>query len=118
MSDKKISEKGISDAAELLYKGAKMLAYNCPDCKLPLFELNGKIFCASCGKEAVIEEKEEAEENIKEETPVSVHSDITKKIEMAMSKICDMIVESKDVGEVKELADSLEKLAEVVKKLR
>ncbi len=50
MSDKKISE-----AVELLYKGGKMLSYHCPDCMIPLFEKDGRIFCPSCGREAVFE---------------------------------------------------------------
>lgn len=50
MSDKKISE-----AVEILYKGGKMLSYHCPDCSMPLFEKDGKIFCPSCGREAIFE---------------------------------------------------------------
>jgi len=50
MEDKKISE-----AIKLLYKGAKMLAYHCPDCGTPIFKYQDKMFCPSCGKEAVFE---------------------------------------------------------------
>ncbi len=60
VSDKKISEKGIASAAELLYKGAKMLAHSCPECKMPLFEKDGRVFCPSCGREVIIEENAEA----------------------------------------------------------
>ncbi|WP_456468509.1 Sjogren's syndrome/scleroderma autoantigen 1 family protein [Archaeoglobus sp.] len=127
MSDKKISEKDISSAAELLYKGAKMLAYHCPDCKIPLFEKDGKIFCPSCGREAVIEGQQEekmVDERLPEPRQPSTSQDATeiadlsKKIELAMSKVCDMIMQSRSVEEVKELSESLEKLADVMKKLK
>ncbi len=127
MSDKKISEKDISSAAELLYKGAKMLAHHCPDCKIPLFEKDGKIFCPSCGREAVIEGQQEekmVDERSSEPRQPSISQDATeiadlsKKIELAMSKVCDMIMQSRSVEEVKELSESLEKLADVMKKLK
>jgi UPF0148 protein len=125
VSDKKISEKGIASAAELLYKGAKMLAHSCPECKMPLFEKDGKIFCPSCGREVVIEEdsaaKAESEEKPPESTKPAVKADYdeaVEKIEMAISKVCDMMVESRSVEEVRVLSDSLEKLVDALKKLR
>ena len=50
-------DKSISDAVELLYKGAKMLAYHCLDCKMPLFKYEDKIICPSCKREFEIDEK-------------------------------------------------------------
>ena len=50
MEDKKISE-----AVELLYKGAKMLSYYCPECKVPLFKYKDRIFCPSCKRDVVFE---------------------------------------------------------------
>ena len=125
MSDKKISEKGISSAAELLYKGAKMLAHSCPDCKMPLFEKDGKIFCPSCGREAVIEGESTSEGLRSEDSPsnkpvreVASEPDVVEKVEKAISRVCDLIVESKDVEEVAKLTESLDRLTEVLKKLR
>lgn len=125
MSDKKISDKGISTAAELLYKGAKMLAYNCPECKVPLFEKDGKIFCPSCNREAI---KDYGEKEIKKEVEKDTRDmrrlknlaelEIDKKLKLAMCRICDMIVCSQSSAEVKELSESLEKLVDVMKKLK
>ena len=50
-------DKNISEAVELLYKGAKMLAQHCIDCKMPLFEYEGKIICPACKREFKIDEK-------------------------------------------------------------
>uniref|UniRef100_A0A7C3RK40 Uncharacterized protein n=1 Tax=Archaeoglobus fulgidus TaxID=2234 RepID=A0A7C3RK40_ARCFL len=125
VSDKKISEKEIASAAELLYKGAKMLAYNCPDCKMPLFEKDGRVFCPSCGREVIIEgeketsglqERSEVEgEMITSETG---YVDLYGKVERAISKVCDMIAESRSVEEVRVLSESLEKLVDVLIKIK
>jgi UPF0148 protein len=48
-------DKNISDAAELLLKGAKMLAQHCTECKMPLFKYEGKVICPSCRREFEIE---------------------------------------------------------------
>ncbi|WP_457550379.1 Sjogren's syndrome/scleroderma autoantigen 1 family protein [Archaeoglobus sp.] len=50
-------DKNISEAVELLYKGAKMLAQHCLDCKMPLFEYEGKIICPACKREFRINKK-------------------------------------------------------------
>jgi UPF0148 protein len=90
MEDKKISE-----AVKLLYKGAKMLSYHCPECGTPIFEYEGKMFCPSCGKEAVFEkdakeEKPPVEEKSKD--PVTEHK---------LERMTDMLPEEGvDRGEV------------------
>lgn len=124
MSDKKISEKDISNAAELLYKGAKMLAYSCPDCKVPLFEKDGKIFCPFCGREAIIEDEKEKSEDLLDKNEVKIEKEagleinLSRKIELAMSRICDMMLQVQSVEEIKELSESLEKLVDTMKKLK
>ncbi len=127
MSDKKISEKGIASAAELLYKGAKMLAHSCPECKMPLFEKDGRVFCPSCGREVIIEENAEAsavQAESEKKVPESAkpakpdYDELPKKVESALSKVCEMIVEARSVEEVKVLSESLEKLADVLRKLK
>ena len=50
MEDKKISEM-----AELLFKGVKMLSHHCPECGVPLFQDGDRIFCPSCGRDVVFE---------------------------------------------------------------
>ena len=125
MGDKKISEKGISNAAELLYKGAKMLAHHCPDCKVPLFEKDGRIFCPSCGREAVFEEDVFEEDTRARDEEVervgrieeTANSNVYRKIEEAISKICDMIIDAKSAEDVKVLSESVEKLASVLERL-
>ena len=101
-----------------------MLAHHCPDCKVPLFEKDGRIFCPSCGREAVFEEDvSEKDVEVVKKTDESTESgkerkDVQRKLEEAISKICDMIVSAKTPEEVKGLSESVEKLASVLEKLR
>lgn len=130
MGDKKISEKEIESAAELLYKGAKMLACNCSECKMPLFEKDGKVFCPSCGREVIIEGEDELpeaqaeseavyDETAREKTVFKTdYAELPERVEKAILKVCDMIAESRSVEEVRILSESLEKLIDVLKKIK
>jgi len=118
-----VSDKKISEAVELLYKGAKMLAYHCPDCKMPLFEKDGKIFCPSCGREAVFEEKlkeieKKNEIEVRKEDKVEIElKSLIDGVEKAAMKICDLIVNSSEVADIRVLVDSLEKLVNIMDRL-
>jgi len=122
VSDKKISDKEISTAAELLYKGAKMLSYGCPECKLPLFEKDGKVFCPSCGREAVILSEDKEEEMAEAVTEVKSESksepaSLVSQFERAILKVCEMILNTDRVDDVRILSESLEKLVDAYKKM-
>ncbi len=42
-------EKKIDKAVEALFSGARMLSIHCAECRGPLFEKDGKVFCPTCG---------------------------------------------------------------------
>lgn len=140
MSDKKVSDEAISRAAEILLKGAKMLSFHCPECKMPLFEKDAKVFCVSCDKDfeiVEVEGKKILKEVLKEGEVRKVAEEIKEKevkvakiqagqnsiiltIENAAIKVAEMIVSSKNTDEICKLTDSLEKIVcslEKVKKL-
>jgi len=115
VSNKKISDEAIVDAAKLLRKGAKMLSYYCPECHFPLFQSEGKIFCPNCNREVVIEEKVEK----KEETKQKIESpSLMSAIESAAIKICELIVSSRSAEEIRVLAESLDRILGSMEKLR
>ena len=41
----------IKDMADILLKGGKMLNRSCPKCNAPVFQKEGRVFCARCGWE-------------------------------------------------------------------
>ena len=139
MEDKKISE-----AVELLFKGAKMLAYHCPECKMPLFKYKDKILCPSCKKEAVIvkegevetviikedkkEEKEEKKDVIEREErrikevgvkEVKVdEEDVEVILKKGLIKVAKYLVDSKEIDEIQKIVVILEKLVNIIEKIK
>lgn len=110
-----------------------MLAYHCPDCGLPLFEREGRVFCVSCRKEVIFEkaEKEKIPEKGEDETEKGEdlkeiripeknesHLLLVESIEKAAMKICEMISASSNAEDVKNLTDSLEKIVKMLEKIR
>ena len=138
MEDKKISE-----AVELLFKGAKMLAYHCPQCNMPLFKHEDKIICPACKKEAEIigegknaivrlkddriEERME-EEKIPKETKVERVSDVKfedtdvettlrKTIQIMVKRLMEISTEE-EISTIKEYVEVLTSLIELFEKIR
>lgn len=120
MSNKKISEESIIDAAQLLRKGAKMLSQYCPECKFPLFESENKIFCPNCEREVKIEKKEEVvvEKEIEERKIFEEKSGMDTKLESTIVKVCDLILNANSAEEVKTLSEALEKLVGILEKIK
>ncbi len=125
MSDKKISDDAVASAAELLYKGAKMLSKHCPECGLPLFEKDGRVFCSNCG-DVKNEEAEGASEageieEIRREVEKArdaVSQTLMDAMERAAMRICEMIERCGDAEEVRCLTESLEKLVASMERAR
>jgi len=52
-------DQALKNMSKYLLAGAEMLRESCPDCNVPLLKnkKNGKIFCGSCKRKAIISEK-------------------------------------------------------------
>lgn len=122
MSNKKISEDSIIDAAQLLRKGAKMLSHYCPECRFPLFEADKKIFCPNCEREVKIERKEETAVESEEKEVKKVLDErfvlVDEKLQSAIGKVCDLILNANSAEEVRVLSESLEKLVSILEKIK
>ncbi len=53
------SSSDIKRMSTLLLSGATMLTESCPDCNVPLFKKNKKIFCPKCERKAVFATSDE-----------------------------------------------------------
>ncbi len=129
MEDKKISE-----AVELLYKGAKMLSYYCPECKVPLFKYKDRIFCPSCKRDVVFEKdvnnkKSNGKECKDESKTFSKAPPNRRDFEQKRNNIEDILrnalinlalrLESvEDLQNMKEVVELIEKLVEIIEKLK
>ncbi len=124
MEDKKISE-----AAELLYKGAKMLQFHCEDCGLPLFQHEGKVICASCKVEYEISEEgarkkggkvvEEVKEVVR--VPKTVSGDLDEveaNLTEVMKKLSERLIRSESLREMEDVISVLKEIIEVSERIR
>lgn len=116
MSNKKISDESVIDAAKLLRSGAKMLSLYCPECHFPIFESGGKTFCPNCRREVLIEK--EAKKIVEKREDIFSRSDLLSAVEKAIFRICELIVYSNSAEEIRTLSESLERVASAVEKLR
>ncbi len=130
MEDKKISEM-----AELLCKGVKMLSQYCPECKVPLFKDGDRIFCPSCGRDVIFEELTEKSIEVPQETKGSVsHEKVEnekdkrkeeneilkslKSIKKAILKICSKMERENDLSTLEKEVKLVKELIEIYDKLR
>jgi UPF0148 protein len=55
-----VPEEKIDRAVEALFSGARMLSLHCAECRGPLFEKEGRVFCPVCGEKGGGEKAPEA----------------------------------------------------------
>jgi UPF0148 protein len=127
-----MEDKKISDISKLLYGGAKMLSYHCPECKFPLFKEDERIFCPSCGRDVIIEsEQEKADNNKTEEAP-----EITPEVDMSLEpkdvnlneanlflkatilRLSRDLKNAKNLNEIKEIVETIDKITSVLERVK
>ena len=125
MEDKKISE-----AAKALVRGAKMLPQHCPECKLPLFQEGERVYCPSCGKDAVIvtDDVGNVMGRVDEQIEQIEHARVSEKAEKAGSKAEDNIkalidelstrLLNSSYSEMREILDIMLKAMEILERLK
>ncbi|HID43089.1 MAG TPA: hypothetical protein EYP30_04810 [Archaeoglobaceae archaeon] len=138
-----MEDKKISDISKLLIRGAKMLSYHCPDCKIPLFQDGERVFCPSCNRDAIIEGKENLESvNIKKDayintreselkespildeskntlrgsqTPLPEAEDMMKR---TIVKLSEELNRTGDLNKIREIIETIDRIADVLERLR
>ncbi len=124
-----MEDKKISDMAELLCKGARMLSHYCPDCKVPLFREGTRVFCPSCGRDVVMEGRSE-KDNIPDKPDDKPAKPAEQKegeqegqggleaVRKAIDKLLQELDRKDDAESIKELVDTIYKAVEIFEKLR
>ncbi|MFW9845260.1 MAG: Sjogren's syndrome/scleroderma autoantigen 1 family protein [Candidatus Thorarchaeota archaeon] len=59
----KTNDSSVKKMAELLRRGATMLAESCPQCGSPLMKVGEDIYCATCDRRIVYADSEEEEDS-------------------------------------------------------
>ncbi len=130
---KESEDKKILDIVNYLYQGAKMLAYHCPDCKVPLLKKDERIFCPSCNRDVVIvkegeeppetkkTEKQKEIPKVKEEKKtieVKEENDIEKSLKITLQKLSSKLLVADDVDEIKSIIETFDKTLQILEKLK
>ncbi|MEM2866811.1 MAG: Sjogren's syndrome/scleroderma autoantigen 1 family protein [Candidatus Hadarchaeales archaeon] len=97
-------ERKIDRAVEALFSGARMLSIHCAECRGPLFEKEGRVFCPTCGERKV--GKEAPEEGLE--------GTLRKKLEELKARL----ETEKDHEQMMRTLKEIDALVEVLKKLR
>lgn len=105
----------IKRMADLFRSGATMLAETCPACHSPLFDVGGKIYCASCDRNVIILKPGESEEAlyVREE-----FGDMGAQITAKIREILFEISEEKDLDRLNALFSCLKVALECLEKLK
>lgn len=106
-------------AADMLLKGATLLAAPCPYCKGVRVMKDGNAFCVSCGREPKPEAEIDTEKESEDKSTVSSQSDsalitLAKKLE-SLSKELE---KETDYEKQQQILKSINSLVEIIAKLR
>ncbi len=106
-------------AADMLLKGATLLAVPCPYCKGVRVMKDGNALCISCGREPKTEVEIDTEKNPEDKNTTSLQSDSTlitlaKKLE-SLSKELE---KESDYEKQQQILKSINSLVEIIAKLR
>lgn len=97
-------KESIDRAVEALFSGARMLPIHCAECKGPLFEKEGRVFCPTCGEKK--ERRKEAPEAGLEET-----------LRKKLGELRARLEKEEDHEEMMKILKEIDTLVEVLRKL-
>ena len=98
----------MSKAVEALLAGGKMLSIHCANCKGPLFERDGVIFCPVCGEEKRFVTKPE----------VAPPSEAERILREKLDALTARIGKETDHRKTLELLEEVKSILEVLQRLR
>jgi UPF0148 protein len=108
-----LSQSDMREMAEMLRKGAKMLSLTCPECASPLFQLKtGEVYCLSCKREVrIVKDGEDAGK-------AALDASLEKTLQAKLQLIHQRLYAETDPIKIKELADTIAILLNVLKQLK
>jgi UPF0148 protein len=99
-----VPEEGINKAVEALFSGAKMLPLHCAECRGPLFEKEGKVFCPACGEKGAGEGK-------------APEAGLGKTLRKKLGELRARLEKEEDHEEMMRILKEIDALVEVLRKL-
>jgi UPF0148 protein len=107
-------DESLKHMADLLRQGATLLDLQCPLCNTPLFRLkNGEMYCSSC-KKIVVKEEKEVSKTTRKQVIASLNQTICRKIE----EVNSLILKEEDQEKISVLLKNLVTWLDALERIR
>jgi UPF0148 protein len=112
------AQTDMAKMSKLLLSGATMLNDSCPDCKIPLFKKDEKIFCPQCEREALyVKNDSEVKQLVRkftlEESTLQLRDILTGK----MNYLTNQLASSENMQEMINILEVIDKILTIMQKL-
>jgi UPF0148 protein len=101
--------------SDLLKSGATMLSEACPDCHIPLYKKDDRIFCPKCNKSVAIVKSPEDEQQLTESLTLS---NLEQTILNRLDEANRTLKISSDSKEIRRISDSIALWLNILEKLK
>ena len=105
-------------AAEMLLKGATLLAVPCPYCKGVRVLKDGNALCISCGREPKTEAESSIEKKSEPQDKTSQQDSVLQTLEKKLDLLSKELEKETDHEKQQQILKSINSLVEVIAKLR
>ena len=110
----KRNDASIKKMADLLRKGATMLAQGCPQCGSPLMKMGDDVYCATCDRRIVtVDSQEQVESQALKALIPELHETLLKKLKT----LSDVIESENDTEALTKLANLMVLLLQSLERL-
>ena len=112
------NQTDMAKMSRLLLSGATMLNDSCPDCKIPLFKKDERVFCPQCERDAVYvkdnnEIKQIEQKFSLEESTLQLKDVLTGK----MNYLTNQLASSENMQEMMTILDIIDKIILIMQKM-
>ncbi len=105
--------------SSLLLSGAILLNESCPDCNIPLFQKNDKIFCSSCNRRVFYVTSENQANQISQAEDVKMtFNDLQAVLQGKLGWLITKIPEEQDLDELERIFKSIKLILDLFKQIR
>ncbi len=117
MKEKKSQDQhDMAKMSKLLLSGATMLSDSCPDCKIPLFKKNERVFCPQCERKAVYIKDDNEIKQIEQKYSLGEATDQLR--DVLTGKITLLTNQLASADNPQEISDTLEIIEKILKILQ
>lgn len=109
------NDESVKRMAELLRKGATMLAEACPQCGSPLFKIDDEMYCAHCDRPVVVVE---SEDQIQTQSVKELIPELREKLLIKLQRVGSTLETENDLESLTKIANLMVLLLQALHRLQ